>query len=80
MTGADSGFFFGGGRETVEIISALEATPNKLPILLGNSGVGKSSLAQAGVLASFVRQDWPETTEAAGAWPRRLARVALGAF
>ncbi len=70
MTEADSDFFFGRGRETVEVIRALEATPDKLPILIGNSGVGKSSLAQAGVLAAFVRQNWPETAEATGAWPR----------
>ncbi|HEY5066928.1 MAG TPA: TIR domain-containing protein, partial [Xanthobacteraceae bacterium] len=66
MTEADTEFFFGRGRETVEVIRALEATPEKLPILLGNSGVGKSSLAQAGVLAAFMRQAWPEIAEAAG--------------
>ena len=70
MTEANSDFFFGRGHETVEVIRALEATPDKLPILLGNSGVGKSSLSQAGVLAAFVRQDWPETAERAGDWPR----------
>jgi formylglycine-generating enzyme required for sulfatase activity len=70
MTEADSDLFFGRGRETVEVIRALEATPNKLPVLLGNSGVGKSSLAQAGVLAAFIRQAWPETAEAAGSWPQ----------
>jgi formylglycine-generating enzyme required for sulfatase activity len=70
MTEADSDFFFGRGRETVEVIRALEATPDKLPVLLGNSGVGKSSLAQAGVLAAFVRQAWPETAAAPGAWPQ----------
>ncbi len=70
MTEADSDFFFGRGREIVEIVRALEATPDKLPILLGNSGVGKSSLAQAGVLAAFVRQGWPEEAETASAWPR----------
>jgi putative ribosome biogenesis GTPase RsgA len=32
----------------------------KLPILLGNSGVGKSSLAQAGVLAALLRQGWSD--------------------
>jgi formylglycine-generating enzyme required for sulfatase activity len=70
MTESDADFFFGRGRETVEVIKALEATPEKLPLLLGNSGVGKSSLAQAGLLAAFARQDWPETAGAAGAWPR----------
>jgi hypothetical protein len=70
MTEADSDFFFGRERETVEVIRALAANPDKLPILLGNSGVGKSSLAQAGVLAALKRQAWPGTTKGAGEWPR----------
>jgi formylglycine-generating enzyme required for sulfatase activity len=73
MTEADSDFFFGRGRETVDVIRALEATPDKLAVLLGNSGVGKSSLAQAGVLAAFVRQAWPETAEAPGSWPQAFS-------
>jgi hypothetical protein len=56
---SDAGFFFGRGRETVEVITALAAEANKLPILLGNSGVGKSSLAQAGVVAALMRQGGP---------------------
>jgi formylglycine-generating enzyme required for sulfatase activity len=70
MTESDADFFFGRGSETVAVIDALEATPEKLPILLGNSGVGKSSLAQAGVLAAFMRQAWPETAKAADPWPQ----------
>jgi WD40 repeat protein len=70
MTESDSDFFFGRTRETVKVIRALEATPDKLPVLLGNSGVGKSSLAQAGVLASLARQDWPEHSANAGPWPQ----------
>jgi formylglycine-generating enzyme required for sulfatase activity len=69
MTEADSDFFFGRTRETVEVIRALEATPDKLPVLLGNSGVGKSSLAQAGVLAALARQGWPEDAANLGPWP-----------
>jgi hypothetical protein len=53
MTESDADFFFGRARETAEVIDALAAAPGKLPILLGNSGVGKSSLAQAGVLAAL---------------------------
>jgi formylglycine-generating enzyme required for sulfatase activity len=68
MTEADSDFFFGRGRETVEVIRALETTPDKLPVLLGNSGVGKSSLAQAGVLGALKRQAWPEQT-GVNEWP-----------
>src|SRR6516164_5079574 len=37
MTEPDSDYFFGRDRETVELISALAATSDKLPILLGNS-------------------------------------------
>jgi formylglycine-generating enzyme required for sulfatase activity len=70
MEEKDSDYFFGRSRETVEVIKALEATPDKLPVLLGNSGVGKSSLAQAGLLAAFVRQAWPEVSEATGSWPQ----------
>jgi DNA replication protein DnaC len=60
MTEADSAFFFGRKQETVDAISALATTRHKVPVLLGNSGVGKSSLAQAGVLAALKRQAWPE--------------------
>jgi formylglycine-generating enzyme required for sulfatase activity len=73
MTEADSDFFFGRGPETVAVIRTLEAHPDKLPILLGNSGVGKSSLAQAGVMAALTRQAWPEEAVDAGAWPAAFA-------
>jgi formylglycine-generating enzyme required for sulfatase activity len=69
MTETDSDYFFGRGRETVEVVRALANTPEKLPILLGNSGVGKSSLAQAGAIAALMRQGWPETAESFGTWP-----------
>ena len=69
MTEADSDFFFGRGRETVDVLSALAAGPDRLPVLIGNSGVGKSSLAQAGVLAALKRQAWPEEGSASNAWP-----------
>jgi hypothetical protein len=69
MTESDADFFFGRGRETAEVIRALEATPNKLPVLLGNSGVGKSSVAQAGVLAALKRQAWPENAGTPPTWP-----------
>ena len=63
-------FFFGRERETVEVIKALAGAPDKLPVLLGNSGVGKSSLAQAGVLAALERQAWPEAAVDTGPWPQ----------
>src|ERR1700730_13212665 len=73
MTESDADYFFGRGGETAEVIGALAATPDKLPILLGNSGVGKSSIAQAGVLAALMRQAWPEPVEAAGRWPQAFS-------
>ena len=67
MEEKDSDYFFGRKGETVEVLNAL-AAPDRLPVLIGNSGVGKSSLAKAGALAALKRQAWPE---AAGAneWP-----------
>ena len=52
MEEKDSDYFFGRRRETVEVLNALVA-PDRLPILIVNSGVGKSSLAKAGVLAAL---------------------------
>ena len=70
MTESDADFFFGRTRETAEVLGALRSTPDKIPLLLGNSGVGKSSVAQAGVLAALMRQDWPATTETVLPWPQ----------
>src|SRR5262249_38993564 len=73
MTESDSDFFFGRDRESVEVLKTLAAAPDSLPVLLGNSGVGKSSLAQAGVLAALKRQAWPERAGAPGVWPPLFA-------
>jgi formylglycine-generating enzyme required for sulfatase activity len=73
MTEPDADYFFGRGSETAEVIGALAATPDQLPIVLGNSGVGKSSIAQAGVLAALMRQAWPETVEPAERWPQAFS-------
>src|SRR5499427_320038 len=69
MEEKDSDYFFGRERKTVDVISALTAAADRLPVLLGNSGVGKSSLAQAGVLAALKRQAWPEGADTAPEWP-----------
>ncbi len=69
MEEKDSDYFFGRKRETVEVLSALAGAPDRLPLLIGNSGVGKSSLAQAGVLAALKRQAWPEEARTPNAWP-----------
>jgi formylglycine-generating enzyme required for sulfatase activity len=70
MTESDSDFFFGRDQKIVEVISILAAAPDHLAILFGNSGVGKSSLAQAGVLASLARQQWPDHANDAVPWPK----------
>jgi formylglycine-generating enzyme required for sulfatase activity len=70
MTESDADFFFGRQRETAKILGALAETPDKLVLLLGNSGVGKSSVAQAGVLAALIRQGWTNVEGAAPPWPR----------
>jgi formylglycine-generating enzyme required for sulfatase activity len=72
MEEKDADYFFSRGRETVEVINALTGAPDKLPVLLGNSGVGKSSLAHAGVLAALKRQAWPEGAGATAEWPHAL--------
>jgi formylglycine-generating enzyme required for sulfatase activity len=72
MEEKDSDYFFGRRRETVEVLNALAAS-DRLPILIGNSGVGKSSLAQAGVLAALKRQAWPEDGGAPNGWPHVFA-------
>ena len=70
MEERDSGYFFGRKRETVDVLSTLAGAVNRLPVLVGNSGVGKSSLAQAGVLGSLKRQAWPTDVETPGPWPQ----------
>ena len=64
----DSDYFFGRTRETIETLEAL-AAKGRLSVLIGNSGVGKSSLAQAGVLAALKRQAWPGDARGTDAWP-----------
>src|SRR5262249_43602480 len=69
MVEKDSDYFFGREEKTVEVLKTLAAAPGELSILLGNSGVGKSSVAQAGVLAALKRQAWPEAADAPTEWP-----------
>jgi hypothetical protein len=57
-----------GTRETLQTLDALLAR-GRLPLLIGNSGVGKSSIAQAGVLEALKRQAWPDKARATETWP-----------
>ena len=65
----DADFFFGRDSETSNIIDRIIAAPGRLIALVGNSGVGKSSLVQAGVIGSLKRQCWPGRQHA---WPETL--------
>jgi tetratricopeptide (TPR) repeat protein len=69
MTEADSDFFFGREQQTVDVVGAIAAARERLAILIGNSGVGKSSLAQAGVLGALKHQAWPEGAGEGTPWP-----------
>jgi hypothetical protein len=53
MTELDADYFFGRSAETEAVLSALANEPRRLPVLVGASGVGKSSVAQAGVLSAL---------------------------
>jgi formylglycine-generating enzyme required for sulfatase activity len=55
----DADFFFGRDRESCAIIDKIISASGRLLVLVGNSGVGKSSLVQAGVIGSLKRQRWP---------------------
>jgi hypothetical protein len=68
---ADAAFFFGRKSETADILDLLAQRPDRIVALLGQSGVGKSSLARAGILARLKSQIWrkghgppPSTTAA----------------
>jgi hypothetical protein len=71
MEEKDSDYFFGRERETAEVLNVLATGTGRLAIMLGNSGVGKSSLAQAGVIACLRREAWPAMAgDAAQPWPQ----------
>ena len=59
MEQKDSDYFFGRSKEIVDVIDALAESHDRICILLGNSGVGKSSLAQAGFLPRLFDRDGP---------------------
>src|SRR5262249_45964937 len=49
---------------------------NRVITLVGNSGVGKSSLIEAGVFAALKRREWPS----GGEWPKVLGDSRQWAF
>jgi hypothetical protein len=68
MEEKDSDYFFGRARETTEALETLAKAPENICLLIGNSGVGKTSVAHAGVLAALKRQVWPDE-DAHRPWP-----------
>jgi conflict system STAND superfamily ATPase/TIR domain-containing protein len=67
---SDAAFFFGREKQTADVLDLLATKPDRIIALVGHSGVGKSSLARAGILAAMRSQFWPLTGEA---WPIGLA-------
>jgi hypothetical protein len=71
----DADFFFGREQETNEIIDLVGRRTNIAIALIGNSGVGKSSLVQAGVIGSLKRRrllgtgkPWPNSIGESREW------------
>ena len=59
MTEDNADYFFGRTLETAAVLNALAHKPDRCPILIGASGVGKSSVARAGVLSALQSMRWP---------------------
>ena len=75
MTEANADYFFGRTTETSGVLNTLAGKPDHLPILIGASGVGKSSVALAGVLSALKAMRWPSNDGAGSApWPAALQR------
>jgi TPR repeat protein len=64
----DADYFFGREEETEAALNLLGSPVNGMVTLIGNSGVGKSSLVEAGVYAALKRQKMPTGAP----WPHTL--------
>jgi hypothetical protein len=72
MNESNADYFYGRAVETAAVLNALADKRGRCPILIGASGVGKSSVAQAGVLSALKSMRWPRTDGAAASWPKEL--------
>src|SRR5262249_27180533 len=73
MNEASADYFYGRNLETAAVLNALANKPGRCPILIGASGVGKSSVAQAGVLSALKSMRWPGADHRmATSWPKEL--------
>ena len=59
MTEANADYFYGRSAETEKVLRLLAEKPDRIPILVGASGAGKSSVAQAGVISALKAMKWP---------------------
>jgi WD40 repeat protein len=80
MDEANADYFFGRAAETETVLRTLSEKPGRLPILIGASGVGKSSVAQAGVLSALKAMRWPGdgSDKAARPWPAAFQNSRAG--
>lgn len=81
MTEASDDYFYGRNAETEAVLSLMAAKPGRLPMLIGASGVGKSSIAQAGVLSALKAMRSPGQTEGEAVtrpWPAAFANSRSG--
>jgi WD40 repeat protein len=81
MTEANADYFYGRANETKAVLGILTDRPSRLPILIGASGVGKSSVARAGVLSALKTMRWPGQVDADTGptqWPEALRNSRTG--
>jgi hypothetical protein len=81
MNEANADYFFGRDTETEAMLRVLSEKPGRLPILIGASGVGKSSVAQAGVLSALKAMRWPGaggTAREIRPWPEAFRNSRTG--
>jgi len=56
LSSADREHFYGREAKLKELLDAIES--NRITLLLGNSGTGKTSLIHAGLYPETVGRDW----------------------
>ena len=71
MESSDAAFFFGREALTGDLLERLRGRPDKVQLLVGNSGTGKSSIVEAGVVAALRSQVWPGDLDRP--WPDDMA-------
>jgi hypothetical protein len=73
MTEANADYFYGRTAETSAVLNTLATKPDRMAILIGASGVGKSSVALAGVLSALKAMRWPGADRTqSNKWPTEL--------